>query len=301
MTLIKPNVLSKGNKVAIVAPAGRVLKTDMLYAEKILKGWGLEVVEGKHLYKDYYNFSANDEGRAADFQEALDNAEIRAIFCARGGYGAIRIVDDLDFTKFLANPKWVIGYSDITLLHAKVNKLGIASVHGTMPAKFSEMKITDAPLVSLKNALFGKELNYTIADSKYNRKGMAKGELIGGNLSILYSLMGSDMAIDGKGKILFIEDLSEYLYHIDRMMIGLKRSGVFNNLEGLLIGGFSDMKDNAISFGKTVEEIVLDAVKHYSFPVAFGFPAGHIADNRAMILGSNVVLEVNEGSILNFK
>jgi muramoyltetrapeptide carboxypeptidase len=221
----------------------------------------------------------------------LDNNDVKAIISARGGYGTMRIIDKLDFSDFVKNPKWIVGYSDITVLHSHIHNLGIETLHATMPINFT--KNAEAA-ESLRRALFGESLTYEADQHVLNRRGIAEGELIGGNLSLLYALIGSASDIDTAGKIFFIEDLDEYLYHIDRMMLSLKRAGKLDKLAGLIVGGMSDMKDNLVPFGKTAEEIIYDAVKEFDYPVAFNFPSGHIERNLAVVLGRNMKMEVEE-------
>lgn len=291
MKLIQPPYLKKGDKIGILATARKISKQDIEPAIAILKSLGLEVVLGKNLFRSDNQFSGTDEQRAADLQAMLDDPSIKAIISARGGYGTIRIVDKINFKKFKKQPKWVIGYSDITVLHSHIHNMGIETLHATMPINFKKNKEATE---SLHRALFGKKLTYEFKAHPLNRKGEAKAEVIGGNLSLLYALAGSDSDIDTKEKILFIEDLDEYLYHIDRMMLNLKRSGKLKDLKGLIVGGMTDMKDNTIPFGKTAEEIILDAVKEYKYPVCFNFPAGHIDRNLALYLGRKIKLSVGK-------
>jgi len=283
--MIQPKALKPGDLVGISAPAGRVPEEEMAEAVKILEQWGLKVVLGDNLFNDYFNFSATDSERAADFQQMLDNPAIKAIFCARGGYGSTRIIDNLDFSKFYKMPKWIIGYSDITVFLSQLSCKGICSIHGTMPVKFNEYYLEELPLVNLKQALFGKSLNYTFPSHPLNQFGNMNAEVIGGNLSILCSLIGSETDINTSNKILFLEDIGEYLYRIDRLMLSLKRSGKLSNLNGLMVGGLSELKDNDVPFAQTAEEIILDKVKEYGYPVCFGFPAGHIHQNLPIIFG----------------
>ena len=234
-----------------------------------------------------------------DLQRMLNDESIKAIWCAKGGYGTVRIIDELDFYKFVKYPKWVAGYSDVTVLHSHLNKMGFETLHATI-AKGIEGNSAFAKK-SLQDALFGKPLNYHVEKNDLNRKGTTSGEVVGGNISILYSLCGSNSAIKTDGKILFLEDLDEYLYHIDRMMMNLKRNGLLKNLCGLVVGGLTRMHDNSIPFGKNAHEIVLDAVAEYAYPVCFDFPAGHLDDNRALILGRKATLEVAATGVkLNF-
>lgn len=293
---IDPPPLKKGDTVMIVAPAGVMKDTTGVYkAVGLLNHWGLHYKLGDHLFTKHYRFAGTDAERLSDFQAALDDPTVKAIWCARGGYGAIRILDDLDFTGFIENPKWLIGFSDITAFHTKLNNLGIATMHGIMPLTYKpDEKEQRQALRSLRRAFFGKRLRYRVAESKYNREGKVEGVVVGGNLSLVYSMLGSETQLDTNGKILYLEEVGEALYHIDRMMISLKRAGTFDNCKGLIIGGFSDLKTDANEFGMTYEEIILDAVKDYDFPVAFDFPAGHITDNRTVLLGRNVSFKVKK-------
>jgi muramoyltetrapeptide carboxypeptidase len=285
----QPEFLKKGDKIGIVAPARKVSMEEMLPAIEILTNWGLEVVLGKNLFCEENQFSGSDEQRAEDLQTMLNDSSIKAIISARGGYGTLRIIDKIDFSKFIQQPKWIVGYSDITVLHSHIQTLGVATIHATMPINFT--KNTEAT-ESLRKALFGEPIIYKTPTHRLNKntENSIEGEIIGGNLSLLYALAASSSDIDTTGKILFIEDLDEYLYHIDRMMLNLKRSGKLTDLKALVVGGMTDMKDNAIPFGKTAEEIILDAVKEYNYPVYFGFPAGHIDRNLALYFGKEIKL-----------
>ena len=231
-------------------------------------------------------------------QYMLDNEDIKAILCVRGGYGTVRIIDKINFSQFQKKSKWLAGFSDITVLHSQIHKLNIASLHSTMPVSFSSN--TTAAIESLKDALFGNNISIETDSHPLNRNGQAKGQIVGGNLSILYSLIGSPSDLNTDGKILFIEDLDEYLYHIDRMMMNLKRSGKLSNLRGLIVGGMTKMNDNTIPFGKDAESIIKDAVSEYNYPICFGFPAGHVSDNRTLKLGQIAHLKVGKISTLNY-
>ena len=302
--LIKPEYLKKGDTVAIVAPSG-VLKNYngyMLKAKELLKSWGLEVSIGENVFNDNGHFAGTDNQRSADFQLALDDKSIKAIWCARGGYGAMRVIDNLNFEKYKENPKWIIGYSDITAVHNDLHNNKSESIHGIMCKSLEKIDIDNNESISLlKKTLFGEKLSYTIEGNNYNIEGNSNGQLIGGNLTLLHCLLGSESSIDTDGKILFIEDLGEYLYHIDRMLISLKRAGYFDNCKGLIVGDFTDLRKNTTPFGRNLKELILDVVREYDFPVSFGFPAGHGEKNYPMILGREINLEVSkQQSTINF-
>lgn len=293
--MIQPTYLQKNDTVAIVSTARKISLTEIQPAIALLKSWGLSVVVGETIGFEAHQFAGTDEQRALDFQKMLDNRKVKAIWCARGGYGTVRIIDALDFTQFKKHPKWIIGYSDITVLHSHIHKLGFQTLHATMPLDVE--KNPETALTSLKKCLFGKPISYEINASEENKTGKTEGVLVGGNLSMLYSLLGSETSIKTEGNILFIEDLDEYLYHIDRMLMNLKRNGYFNNLKGLIVGGMTSMHDNAIPFGKNAKEIILDTVSEFDFPVVFDFPAGHLADNRALVFGKCIELAVGEEKV----
>jgi muramoyltetrapeptide carboxypeptidase len=293
--MIRPPYLTKGDKIAIVAPARRITFDEVLPSIKLFQKWDLEVVLGTYIFSKENQFSGSDSQRLADLQQMLDDPSIRAVICARGGYGTVRIIDHLEFTGFCRNPKWIVGYSDITVLHAHINnKLGIETLHSVMPVNIKETDFETDSVGTLKKALFGEKLFYTIPITFRPKTGLREGILTGGNLSIIYSLMGTESELDTDGKILFIEDVDEYLYHIDRMMMTLKRSGKLDKLNGLIVGGMDRMKDNEIPFGKTAREIISGAVEEFGYPVCFDFPAGHGDINLAMILGRMVRFRVDE-------
>ncbi len=295
-----PPYLQKGDTVAILATARKNIDDNLKPAIDLLHSWGLKVVIGKTIGLDDNQLAGTDMQRAEDFQHQMDDPNIKAIWCVRGGYGTVRMIDLLDFTQFKKNPKWIIGFSDVTVIHSYLNQLNIASIHGAMPVTVA--KASPETIESLRKALFGESLNYEMPFDAANRLGNAKGEIVGGNLSILYSLMGSKTQIDCKGKILFIEDIDEYLYHIDRMMMSLKRCGCFDDLSALIVGGMTKMRDNDIPWGKNANQIIEDVTKGYSFPVLYNFPAGHFHDNRALIFSKKVTLELNtKTSTLTFE
>lgn len=286
-----PPPLKKGDTVIIAATARKTTQQAMDSAIKILRRWGLKVLLAPNLFMDKDQFAGSDEERAIGLQWALDQKGAKAIILACGGYGTVRIIDEIKFKKFKKEPKWIAGYSDATVLQSHLLSLGIVSIHSTMAFQFTKDK---GSTESLRKALFGEKLSYKAKPNVLNRNGKAKAEVVGGNLSLLYALSGSKSHISTKGKILFIEDLDEYLYHIDRMMMQLKRSGQLKNLKGLIVGGMSDMKDNTVPFGKTAEQIIYDAVKEYRYPVCFDFPAGHIKTNKAFYIGKKAELKVDK-------
>jgi muramoyltetrapeptide carboxypeptidase len=260
------------------------------------------VVVGAHVFNKAGHFAGTDAERCEDLQTALDNPNVKAIWCARGGYGTVRILDKIDYTKYRAQPKWIIGYSDITAIHNQLNNLGSESIHAMMCTSLTdELEEIKESLDSFKAAIFGSALSYTIKGSKFNRTGTASGALVGGNLTLLHTMLGSETSIDTSGKILFFEEIGEYAYHIDRMLQSLKRAGYFDNCKGIIVGNISKVRRNTTPWGKPVQQLILDALSDYDFPILFGFPAGHEKDNRAMILGRTVDLTVsNEASSVVF-
>jgi len=294
---MRPPYLKPGDKIGIVSTARKITREELQPAVDCFRKEGFEIVFGKNLFKEQNQFSGTDEERTVDFQAMLDNPEIKAILCARGGYGTVRIIDKLDFTTFRKTPKWVCGFSDVTVLHSHIEKnFGIETIHCIMPVQLqklgSESEAAKTLINHLSPTLSKGEGEYVFPRNGLNKQGIAEGVLVGGNLSILYSLLGSVSDIDTAGKILFIEDIDEYLYHIDRMMMALKRAGKLDKLKGLVVGGMTDMKDNTIPFGKTAEEIIADMVKEYDYPVCFNFPAGHIDNNCAVYLGRKVKIGI---------
>ncbi len=292
---LQPPFLKKGDKIAITCPAKK-LPNPMDDAIALLQLWGLEVVLGETVNASYHQFAGDDALRARDLQRFIDDDSIKAIIAARGGYGTIRIIDRVDFSHFAQHPKWFIGFSDITVIHAHLlANYGVQSIHGQMPVNIPDASAKS--LESLRKALFGEDLKYALKPEILNREGDATGILIGGNLSLLVAIINSASDMDYTGKILFIEDVGEYLYAIDRMLYTLKRAGKLAGLAGLIVGGFSEIKDNDIPFGQTVPEIITAIVSDYNFPVCFDFPAGHVPDNRALILGRNLHLSVSATTV----
>ncbi|MFC5269227.1 S66 peptidase family protein [Adhaeribacter terreus] len=292
--------LQAGDKIAIVSTARKVSLEEMQPAINVLQSWGLEVILGETIGAEFHQFAGPDELRRNDLQRFLNDASVKAILCARGGYGTARILDELDFTKFAQNPKWVIGFSDVTALHAHLYQLGFESLHAIMPILFPR-EGSEAALESLRKILFGEAIFYEVPAHTFNRLGTAEGKLVGGNLSILHTIIGTRSDFDYSGKILFLEDLDEYLYHLDRMLVHLDRCGKLQNLAGLIIGHMSDMKDNLIPFGQNAYEIIREHTAKYNFPVCFDFPVGHEAHNLALVCGRKVKLEVGEnGSWLKY-
>ena len=284
--MITPSSLSSGSKIALVAPARKVAEDDIAFAVEYIRQRGFVPIYDERLFLSHNQFAGNDEQRASVLQHYLDADDIDAIMCVRGGYGTVRIIDRLDFDKFLQKPKWIVGYSDVTVLHAKMQSIGIESLHATMPINFQDN--SKQALDTLFDALCGKEIKYDLPQQTLDILSTMQGEVVGGNISVLYSLLGSDIFPDVEGKVLFLEDLDEYLYHIDRMMMAFQRAGIFDKIGGLIIGGLTKMHDNAIPFGMTAEKIISEKIKDKNIPTVFNFPAGHINDNRAIILGRRV-------------
>lgn len=294
MAKITPSSLNPGDEIHIISTARFIDKDFIDFTTATLEFRGFNVVLGNNLFKHDHQFAGSDAERLSDLNEAIHNPDCRAILCARGGYGSARIIDGMDLNALKNDPKWIIGYSDITALHSHVyTQIDLESIHGTMPVNFAGNSFQS--IDTLNAILLGKEVRYEFPGHTLNRSGIAEGELIGGNLSVLYSLLGSPSSLETEGKILFLEDLDEYLYHVDRMMLALDRSGKLKSLAGLIIGGMTDMNDNTVPFGKTAEEIIMERVSAYHFPVAFGFPAGHFSDNRSWIHGKKRRLIVQNG------
>lgn len=292
--MIIPPYLQPGDRIRIVSPAGKVQKDKVLPGIKLLQDEGYDVVVGKHVFDKHFQYAGTDLQRAADFQEAINDTDAKAIICARGGYGTVRIIEKIDFSPLLKNNKWIVGFSDITILHTVLNKLGLASIHGAMPGFFVENKKMTRSFLSLMELLSTGKSQFDMKAHELNRSGSCTGELVGGNLSLIYSLQGTPWQLETRGKILIIEDLTEYFYHLDRMMQNLRLAGQLKDLAGLIVGGFTEMKDNDSPFGKSSYKIIMDAVQDYHFPVCFDFPVGHIPKNLALMLGSNYHLNVTE-------
>ncbi|MFT6869808.1 MAG: muramoyltetrapeptide carboxypeptidase [Polaribacter sp.] len=305
--LTTPPYLKIGDTIAVVAPAGilKGRKATIEKAKKLAESWGLQVVLGKNIFNQNNHFAGTDEERCQDFQDALDHKNIKAIWSARGGYGSVRILDKLDFTEFKTYPKWVIGYSDITAFHNHIHTLGVETIHGMMATSLEQNPEEIMKTISsFKKSLFGEALSYTVASSSYNRTFSSKeieGQLIGGNLAILTSMLGSESQLNTENKILFIEEIGEYKYSIDRMLQSLKRAGYFTKVKAVIVGNMSLVKKNSTQWGSSIEQLILDVVPA-EVPVLFDFSAGHEADNRALIFGRNVdVIIGDEKYSVNFK
>lgn len=290
-----PRYLQQGDKVGIISTARKISEEEVQAAVDKLQSWGLEVVKGKFLHTSDNQFAGTVGQRTYDLQMMLNNSDIRAIFCARGGYGTVQIIDKIDWAAFRRNPKWIVGYSDVTVLHSHINRhCGIETIHATMPINFPKNGKDNSSISSLQSVLFEGKNVYEFFSHIYNNKGVVQAPVVGGNLSILYSLLGSASDLNTDKSILFIEDIDEYIYHIDRMMNNLERNNKFKHIKALIIGGMTDMNDNTIPYGKAAEEIIHEFASRNNFPVCFNFPAGHQKDNRAIILGRSAVLEITE-------
>jgi len=298
--MIIPSFLQSGDTVALLAPARKVTLDELQPVLRLLESWGLHVLFPPNLFESCHQFAGTDEQRADDLQWVIRHPSVKAVFCVRGGYGVSRILNLVDFTPLIEKPKWFVGFSDITVLHAKLNQLRVQSIHGPVALLMLQPGGEEA-LSKLKAILFGTSVNYSSCVHPLQQNGYAKGELIGGNLSLLAHLSGTKINYEFTNKILFIEDLDEYLYHIDRMMVQLENNGVFQKIKGLIVGGLSDMKDNTIPFGSTAEEIVHQHVSDYPIPIIFDFPAGHVANNQPLIFGKTVEMHVYEQEVtLNY-
>ena len=291
--MIYPPKLKAGDTVGIVAPARKISHDQLEGALKILRSWGLNIRLAKNLFSSSHSYLAgSDQERLEDFQTMIDDPQIRAIICARGGYGSTRIVEDIDFTKLNKEPKWVIGFSDVTAFHLHLAGRGVASIHGTMPIFFSNNDSADS-VGSLRNILFSGSCEIVIGPGKENRIGHAQGEVIGGNLSLLVDALNTPSEPDTNNKILIVEEVDEYFYKLDRMFTQLRRTGKLQNLAGLVIGHMTDIKNPELAFGETVSQIVMHAVRDYHYPVAFSFPSGHQNPNIAWIHGGEGILDVS--------
>lgn len=300
MRTVIPPYLKKGDTIGIVAPAGFMPIEKMQACIDTLDSWGYNVQLGETTHSQSHNyFSGSDEERLKDLQQMMDDRNISAILCARGGYGTSRIIDRIHFKKFRKHPKWIIGFSDITVLHAHLfSNYGIASLHAPMAAAFNDGEFNNPYILSLKDALEGKPAHYECASHAFNRQGEVKGQLVGGNLSLLAHLVGTDSDMKAKGKILFLEDVGEYLYNIDRLLLQLKRSGKLNRLAGLIIGGFTESKDTERPFGKPAFDIIYEQVREYDFPVCFGFPVSHDKENYALKIGGKYHLKITSEQVI---
>ena len=296
MNLIAPPALQSGDLVYLCAPAKAIEESYILAAEKWLTHIGLRSIRSKNLTGRHHYFSGSAHERLADLQEGIDHPEVKAIWCARGGYGSVQLVDNLQWASFIREPKWLIGFSDICVLHHQIQSVGIQSMHATMALNIE--KNSAASKTRLKELLFGEKTPFAIAPHRQNKFGKASGVLIGGNLSIIYSMLATPERYDFNGAILFIEDLAEHLYHIDRMLYALRKNGSLAQISGLIIGGLTDLEDTDIPFGKSVEELILAHFDYRKIPICFDFPAGHIDDNQALLLGAKVELEVSERQCL---
>lgn len=294
--------LQKGDLICITAPAKAIDEQAVYFARDFFEGHGYRVVISDHCLGRNNYFSGTDVERLQDFQQAIDNPEVRAIICARGGYGTVRIVDRIGWAAQLRDPKWIVGFSDITVFHQRMQVNNLPSIHGTMPLNFETN--TSEALATLLLALEGKAYAINAPGSSYNKEGKATGILVGGNLSILYSLLGTDDEIDYSGKILFIEDLCEQLYHIDRMLYAFEKNGAFRRIAGLIVGGMTDLRDTDPVTGFGLQQLILDRFSYHNIPICFDFPAGHIPDNRALVLGTSCELNVSKDAtslLLGFK
>lgn len=298
ITFTQPDFLQQGDTILIVAPAGIVKQpTAIEKAKETFENWGYTVIIGNAVFNEHYHFAGTDTLRKNDMQWALDHPTAKAIWCARGGYGSVRIVDDLDFSKFAKHPKWVVGYSDITVFHNKLHNLGFQSIHAPMPINFKEpWPAIEESMEQLNTILKGNLPNYTISSNSYNQTGNVSGVIVGGNLTILENMIGTNTCFSTKNKILFIEEIGEYKYHIDRLLRALDRKDYFKDCAGLILGDFTDTKQNYPDFGQSIEEIVLSIVEKYNIPVLFDFPAGHEDKNMGLIFGHEINMTVGNSS-----
>jgi muramoyltetrapeptide carboxypeptidase len=297
-----PPFLRPGDKIAIVALARKINMADIQAAIATFQSWGLEVVLGQSLEAAHHIFAGTDEQRAADLQAMLDNADIQAVISARGGYGSARMIDLIDFSRFALHPKWFVGFSDITVVLSHIQRMGIPCIHGIMPTLFGKPGMEKA-VKTLQQALFGEPITYPLlAPHPLNQPGTARGKVTGGNVSLLTSMIGTSSEVDFTGCILFVEEVEEYLYSLDRMLVQLKRSGKLKNLAGLVVGHMTGLQDNPEPFGKNAYEIIREHTREYAYPIAFGFPTGHEAENLALVCGREARLEVTaQGATLVYE
>lgn len=297
--MIQPPFLHPGDKIGITAPGRKVMHQDIEEAIRVFHAWGLEVVLAKNIFSNAHSYLAGtDDQRLSDFQLMLNDDSVKAIVCARGGYGSTRILDQLDFSSFLKSPKWIVGFSDVTAFHLILARHSVTSVHGIMPILFSKPGALES-IESLRSVLFGMPQHFIVNAHEANRNGKGTGQLVGGNLSLILDSMGTPTEPDLDGKILVIEEIDEYLYKIDRMMVQLRRTGKLNNLRGLIVGHMTDVKDTTLKFGETINDIILNHSSPFQFPIAFHFPTGHECPNLAWIHGAHAQLEVtsNQSSL----
>ena len=294
-----PPYLKKGDTIGLTCPAGYMVKEKAQTCIDTLQQWGFEVMVGKTLGSDSSTyFSGTDEERLNEMQAMLDDDSIHAILCGRGGYGVSRIIDQLNFTRFKKKPKWIIGFSDITILHAHIySNYKIASLHAPMAAAFNNGEAGNEYIISLQKAMLGKKSKYKCSAHAFNKQGTASGELVGGNLSLLTHVIGTPSDINTKNKLLFIEDIGEQIYSTDRMLHQLKRSGKLESLAGLIVGGFTDVKDTERPFGKSIEEVIHDLVKDYDYPICFNFPVSHERENYALKVGATYELKIGTKTV----
>ena len=290
-----PKNLKKGDKVGILSTARKISPDEIKFAINIFESWGLIVDLAKNLFEEDNQFAGTISQRTLDLQNMIDRSDIKAIFFARGGYGTVQIIDNLNFSKLNKFPKWLVGYSDITVIHSHLNNLGLITLHATMPINFVSNK--KSAIESLHNVIFYSKNNIQYKPHYLNKLGSVNGKIVGGNLSIIYSLIGSKSKTDTQNKILFLEDVDEYLYHIDRMMINLDRNNILSNIKALIVGSMTSMNDNEVPFGKTANEIIHSYASKYDFPICFNFPSGHIDDNRAVIFGAESQLNIAENNV----
>ncbi|NLO71577.1 MAG: LD-carboxypeptidase [Porphyromonadaceae bacterium] len=295
-----PNFLKPGDEIRIISPAGNIDPSLIDGAKSVLVNWGYRPTEGMFTRSVYGRFAGNENERYTDLQQALDDPNVKAILCSRGGYGLAQIIDKIDFSRFQEFPKWVIGFSDVTILHEALQQTGYISIHGGMAKLLTELPQNSQPLVLLENILKGKMPTYKVFANPNNRVGKAKGKLVGGNLSVFLGMRATPFEPPYAGSILFIEDVGEYPYKIDRMLQNLRLSGALSQLSGLIVGQFSDTEEDP-NMNATIEEIIANAVKEYDYPVCFNFSAGHIDDNFPFLMGATVTLDVDRnGSEISF-